>query len=352
MKKNPTNERIKITYFEYLKQADGKPVQTIRQIEKAIARFEVFTKCADFKTFDQKQAMGFKLCLAEQEFAPATILTTINNLKRFLSWLAMQPGYKRQIKLTYIEYLNLSEKDVRAASAPIDKSFPTFPMVERVVELMQQEASIEKRDCALIVFTALTSIRDGALISLKLKHFDTSQGLILQDPLEVNTKFSKRIDTFLLPLNDKFENLFLEWVLYLREELLFAEDDPLFPKTALGQDENNCFVAVGLTRDHWANASPVRDVFKQAFVSANLPPFTPHTFRKMIVSEMYRRKLSVSEFKAWSQNLGYEGAMTALTSYGKLSIEEQGDLIHRSLKAGEDDDRTLDAIRKLLDRGQ
>lgn len=352
MKKTPTNERIKITYFEYLRQADGKSDQTIRQIEKVIARFEVFTKCADFKTFDQKQAMGFKQCLAEQELAPATILATTTNLKRFLSWLAMQAGYKRQIKLTDIEYLNLSEKDVRAASAPTEKSFPTFPMIEWVVELMPQESSIEKRDRALIIFTALTGIRDGALISLKLKHFDTSRRLILQNPLEVNTKFSKRIDTFLFPLNDTFEQVFLGWAQYLREELLFAEDDPLFPKTELGQDENNCFMATGLTRQHWANASPVRDVFKQAFVSASLPPFTPHTFRKMIVSEMYRQKLSVPEFKAWSQNLGHEGAMTTLTSYGKLSIEEQGELIRRGLKEEEEDDRTLDAIRKLLDRGR
>jgi hypothetical protein len=47
----------------------------------------------------------------------------------------------------------------------------------------------------------------------------------------------------------------------------------------------------------------------------------------MIVSEMYRRELPVIAFKARSQNLGHEGAMTTLTSYGKPSREEQGRLV-------------------------
>ena len=98
-----------------------------------------------------------------------------------------------------------------------------------------------------MVFTAITGIRDGALVSLKLRHFDIDRRLVLQNPLEVNTKFGKRIDTFLFPLNDAFEPIFLEWVRYLREDQVFADHDPLFPQTALGQDENNCFKAAGLT---------------------------------------------------------------------------------------------------------
>ena len=35
-------------------------------------------------------------------------------------------------------------------------------------------------------------------------------------------------------------------------------------------------------------------------------------------------------FKAWSQNLGHEGAMTTLTSYGKIGLEEQGRLVRNA----------------------
>lgn len=47
----------------------------------------------------------------------------------------------------------------------------------------------------------------------------------------------------------------------------------------------------------------------------------------MIVHEMYRRNLTVAQCKAWSQNLGHEGAMTTLTSYEKILLEDQGKLV-------------------------
>ena len=328
-RRNADNERIKLRYFEFLKQADGKSEQTVRQIEKAISRFEEFTGNADFKAFGQKQATGFKAGLGKSDLAPATVLSTVNSLKRFLGWLATQPGYRSRVRIGDIEYLNLSEKDVRAASAPADKKYPTLEMIEHVVARMPSDAPLHRRDRALITFTAITGIRDGALVSLKLKHFDPIRKLVMQNPNEVNTKFSKRIDTFLFPLNEQFEAIVLNWVEYLRTEHLFADHDLLFPKTEVGQDENNCFTPVGLSREHWSSAGPVRNIFKDSFMAAGLPAFTPHRFRDMIVSEMYRRQLSVAECKAWSQNLGHEGAMTTLTSYGKIALEEQGRLVRK-----------------------
>ncbi len=349
-KRNPDNERIKLRYFEFLKQADGKSEATIRQVEKAILRFEEFTRFADLKTFNQKQANGFKDHMAGQKLAPATILTALNNLKRFLFWLCLQPGFKTAINRTDIEYLNLPEKDIRAATAATDRPHPSLQMIKNVVEHMPNKTAIEKRNRALIAFTAITGIRDGALISLKLKHFDRARMLILQNPLEVSTKFSKRIDTFLFPLNEQFERIFLDWVDYLKKHKFFADHEPLFPKTVLGHDDNDCFTPAGLSRQHWANASPVRAIFKTAFANAGLPAFTPHGFRHMIVAEMYARNLSVVQFKAWSQNLGHEGAMTTLTSYGKLSLHEQGELVRQF--RGQNRDDLVEEIRKLVNKNQ
>lgn len=71
----------------------------------------------------------------------------------------------------------------------------------------------------------------------------------------------------------------------------------------------------------------------------------------MIVSEMYRRELNIGKFKAWSQSLGHEGAMTTLTSYGTLSLEEQGRLIADSSNEPQDHPLTRadleEVIRKL-----
>ena len=33
------------------------------------------------------------------------------------------------------------------------------------------------------------------------------------------------------------------------------------------------------------------------------------------------------QFKAWSQNLGHESPLTTFTSYGKVSLHRQGELI-------------------------
>jgi hypothetical protein len=53
--RNPKNERIKRQYGEFLKHADGKAEATIRQVEKAIQRYESFTSLADFANFDQRR---------------------------------------------------------------------------------------------------------------------------------------------------------------------------------------------------------------------------------------------------------------------------------------------------------
>ena len=315
---------------------------------QAIQRYETFTRHADFKTFNQSRAIDFKNDLAKQNLAKATIHSTVTDLKRFFGWLALQSGFKQKIKLTDIEFLSLSDNDVRAAKAPADRSIPTLEQVQRVIETMPAETPIQRRNRALLAFTAVTGTRDGAVITLRLKHFDPARGLVIQNPNEVSTKFSKRINSFLLPIDERFKTIFFDWVHYLKTELLFGNDDPLFPKTQMAQDENDCFRAAGLSREFWANAAPVQKIFKAAFQSASLPYYSPHTFRHMIVSEMYRRKLNIGKFKAWSQSLGHEGAMTTLTSYGKLSLEEQGRLIADSSNEPQDQPLTKADLADVL----
>lgn len=327
IRKNADNERVKRTYFTFLRQSAGRDEKTIRQDHKALLRFEEHTRFANFTTFGQKQAIGFKAHLAKLNLSKATILSTLRALKKFFAWLATQPGYKRAIRPDDIEYLNLPEKDVRAAQAPADKAYPSLAMVERTIAAMPHGTQIELRNRALMALLATTAIRVGALITLKLKHFDVERRLVMQNPREVDTKFGKRIDTFLFPLNDTFEEIVNEWVGYLREELLFGDHDPLFPKTLMGLDVDHCLRPVGLTREHWKGTAQARQIVKAAYDAAGLPAFSPHRFRDMIVSEMYRRKLSVEEFKAWSQNIGHEHIMTTLTNYGRISVQEQGRLV-------------------------
>lgn len=328
-RKNPRNEIIKREYFKFLKHADRKADSTIRVSEKAIRRFEVFTKYADFKTFDQKQAIAYKSHLTELELAKSTILSHVTKLKRFLKWLSRQAGYKSRINPDDVDYLNLSEKDQRAANSCPDKDFPTLAMVRDVVARMSSQTPVDKRNRALLVTCALTGIRGGALISLRIKHFQRHRMLIVQDPREVNTKFSKLINSLILPIDNGFEQIFLDWIDYLEKTELFTPNDPMFPKTTLSSDLAEGFKVDGFSREHWQTTAPLRRIFDEAFTAAGMPSYTPHRFRDMIVKEMYDRDLSIEEFKAWSMSLGHESAMTTLTSYGKLSLHDMLRLIRR-----------------------
>jgi integrase len=109
--------------------------------------------------------------------------------------------------------------------------------------------------------------------------------------------------------------------------LLFAPTDPLFPKTAMGHDDNNSFVATGLSREHWASAQPVRNFVKLAFEAAGLPYIHPHTFRHMLVQQAYLHCQTPEQFKAWSQNFGHEEVLTTLRSYGKIDLQRQREIL-------------------------
>jgi integrase/recombinase XerD len=348
IQRNHKNECLKRKYADYLKQANGKAEQTIRQIEKSIQRYETFTSCDDFGTFNQVKAKDFKADLANQNLAKATILSTVTDLKRFFGWLSLEAGYKSKIKPNEIEFFSLSEKDVRAANSPANRPAPTLEQVLRVVENMPAKTIIEKRNRALVAFTAITGIRDGAVISLCLKHFDPARNLVVQNPNEVKTKFSKQILTYLLPLDKGLTAIVLEWVDLLRNELLWGNDDPLFPKTAMTLDDDNCFTVNGLLREFWTSATPVRDIFRNAFQSACLPYYSPHTFRHMLVQVAYRQNLSNAQLKAFSQNLGHEGLLTTLTSYGTLPPEEQRRLIETSFQNQDKQPLTKAALEEIL----
>jgi hypothetical protein len=121
---------------------------------------------------------------------------------------------------------------IRATYSPTDKPHSSLQKIEKIVAQIPQATAIEIRDRALVAFVAITGIRGGALNSLKLIHIDIERKLILQNPLEVTTNFSKQIDTFQFPLNKLFKQIYLDWVAYLQQERLFTDHDPILHEGA------------------------------------------------------------------------------------------------------------------------
>lgn len=257
----------------------------------------------------------------------ATVHSTLSALRAFFVWLAGQPGYKKRISYADADYFNLSEKDVRIAKAVHIKPFPTLEQVHHVLATMPSGTDIEKRNRALIAFALMTGARDGALASFRLKHVDLVQGRVDQDARDVRTKARKTFSTWFFPVGGNALEIVEDWCQHLRENLLWGDDDSLFPPTQIGLGENGGFVAVGLRRECWSNAGPVRDIFRAAFQAAGLPYFNPHSFRDTLVQLGERICQTPEQFKAWSQNLGHERVMTTLTSYGTVASHRQAELI-------------------------
>ncbi|HEY8940601.1 MAG TPA: tyrosine-type recombinase/integrase [Cellvibrio sp.] len=287
---NPENERIKRRYFAYLKEAMRQSEQTLDGVAKSLARFEDYTKVKDFKAFHYQQAVAFKNHLAEQNgersgnrLSKATLHATLANLKRFFHWLAGQPGYRSRLQYSDADYFNLSEKDVRVATAKREQKAPTLEQVKHVIANMPLDSEIARRNRALLAFTILTGARDSAIASMKLKHVDVVTGSVYQDAREVRTKFSKTFTTYFFPVGDEIKTIVEDWVKFLRDDKLWGNDDPLFPSTLMQCGATRQFEVAGLKKDCWSNASPIRKIFSEAFERVGLQYFNPHSFRHMLV---------------------------------------------------------------------
>jgi integrase len=333
-KHNAENERIKRKYFAYLKEAMRNSEPTVDAAAKALARFEGHTRHKDFKAFHHEQAIAFKRHLAEQKaqqsgekLSKATLHSTLTQLKRFFQWLAWQPGYKSKFQYSDAEYFNLSDKDTRIATTRREQKAPTLEQVKHVISTMPTGTDIERRNRALVAFTLLTGARDSAIASMKLKHVDLIAGCVNQDAREVKTKFSKTFNTFFFPVGDEIRGTVAEWVTYLREEKLWGNDDPIFPATQVICGASRQFEVAGLDRKCWSNATPIRTIFREAFASAGLPYFNPHSLRNTLVRLGQDACKTPEQFKAWSQNLGHEKVLTTFLSYGEVACQRQGEII-------------------------
>jgi len=333
-KHNPNNERIKRKYLIFMKEARQQQEATIDAIAKAINRFETYSKLRDFKSFHFEQAVGFKKHLAKQDnirtgkkLSKATLNSTLMQLKSFFQWLSMQAGYKTRINYPDAEYFNLSENDVRVATAKRIQPVPTIEQIKSVINFMPSSTPLEMRNRCLIAFILATGGRDSAIASLKLKHVDLVVGSVYFDAREVKTKFSKTFTTHFFPVGDEVLSIITDWVDYLRNERLWGNDDPLFPSTEVKQGKNKTFEAMDIKKEHWKTASPIRKVFKEAFEAAGLAYFNPHSFRNTLARFGEKVCQTPEDFKVWSQNLGHEGVLTTFFSYGEVQPVRQAEII-------------------------
>ena len=333
---NPDNERIKHRYLHYLREAKRLSEHSVDAAAAAISKFEAYTGSRDFKRFHIQQAIAFKRRLSEEvscrtgeRLSGATILSTLNALRAFFQWLTMQPGYKSRISYADAEYFTLPDRETRSAKTALERPFPSIEQILHVLRHMPAETDIQLRNRALIAFILLTGVRDGAAASLKLKHVDIGEGKLLQDAREVRTKFAKTFTTWFFPVGEEVRTIVDDWVGFLTAVRRWDLPDPLFPATRVVLSPDHQYMADGLSRAHWSNATPIRAIFRQAFTAAGLSYANPHSFRKTLAQLGERLCQTPEEFKAWSQNLGHDQVLTTFCSYGHVRGDRQAELMRR-----------------------
>lgn len=347
---NAKNERIKRDYACYLEQAKGRDATTVDRVLKSIDRFEATTRRKDFKLFHKEQAVAFKRRLSEDlnartgnRLSKATVYSAVRDLHAFFFWLAHEPGYKSAIRYADADYFNLSDKEVAVARARLEKPVPSLSQVEHTLSRMPSETEVERRDRAVLAFAMITCARVAALASFRLGDVNIAEGYVDQDARHVQTKFSKTFRTFFMPVSELAMSIAIDWHGELSASPLRGPDDPLFPATEVGLNPEGGFVAAGLAKNGWSNSNPIRGIFRKAFAAADLPYFNPHSIRNMLVRHVMSLDLPLEALKAWSQNLGHQGLLTTLTSYGTVPTDRQGELIRQGLpKAGGSPNAKLD----------
>ena len=330
---NPQNERVKHDYFVYVTTAGRLSPKTQNQARKAIVEFEKFTEFECFMRFNKTTAIAYKKHITNKkakrsgELIKATTLKNfIKPLIKFLRWLAFQPKYKSRIVMTDIDYLDLSDNESRAAIMPDFKHFPTLEMLKKAVMAYPKETEIQKRDAAMIAFVALTASRGSALMSLKLRHVDMRQKLVKFFASDgVDVKFGKNFITFFFPTLDPiFEEVFTDYMRFLREEKFFDINCPLFPKTLSQLDEHMEFTHYTLGKEHLASISSVQNIFDRVLKYSGLEYYNPHSLRDTIAQIIYDLNLPIADTIAMSGNLGHSDASVTVRSYGqKMSDNER-----------------------------
>lgn len=357
-KRNAENERVKRRYLIYLKDAKGRDTASVDAAASAIERFEEYVKSRDFKSFHIEQARGFKAHLLAatnartgSPLSASTVHAMLAAVRAFFVWLADQRGYASRIKYADTEYFNAPDNLSRIATARRFKSCPTLAQVRAMIDSMPEGTDIEKRDRAIIAFTILSGARDRATISFRLKHIDVDNDLVEQDARDVRTKRAKTFTTWFFPVGEDFRNIVVDWVAFLRTEKGFGPDDPVFPKTKVAPGDEGEYRAASLDRTPWANANPVRAIFREACVCAGLPYFNPHSLRNTLVQLAYDLKLDAEAFKAWSQNLGHESCLTTFSSYGTIPPAKQAEIIRRiGERPSSDVVASAEALRLIADQ--
>lgn len=162
----------------------------------------------------------------------------------------------------------------------------------------------------------------------------------------MEVKLGKSFPSFFFNVGDDVRAFLFDYIDYVRDHLGWDDDHSLFPRTRQG----DAFGVKGLADTAWRTAGPVWALFKRAFAAAGLPYFSPHAFRRTLAQAVLRAAPDPEMIKILSQNLGHQGVLVTLTSYGAVDRQRQAERITAldlNAASSSDDDALAELLRAI-----
>ena len=331
VKYNPYNEILKYNFFEELGECginDNRPLSssTVQQYANAIKEFEVATNYIDFKRYKKEYALKFKNYLrnkrnikTQERISKSIFVHYCKYVQKFFAWLCEQEGF-RKIKQKDIQYLNVTQKEKNEARSTREQESHCVVDLLKIIRMMPNNTIEERRNKAMISLTLLTCPRISALQTARISSIkydeDNKVYYFDQNPRLVNTKYSKHLKSFFIGQSQDIIDNVISWLNYLKKHG-YKGNDYLFPKIISSFDKECKNVKI-LSKDKLCSPSHIRkDVFKKAFVDANLEVVKVHSFRHSMARHVRRQDNGVDIAIALSENHGHSNQMSTLIhSYG------------------------------------
>ncbi len=300
------NDRI---LHEWIKYAGRWSAKTVDAKLAAIRQFEEFCGGRAFAKLSKNDVARFRDHLksrveahGDESLSVSTVRHSASHVRSFLVWLIEQPKFGR-LDRSIPKHLTLPKKFAAAPLSMAERPIPTVDEAERMINLMSEETIKGRRDRAMVAIAFLGALRADTVTSLRIKHLDIENRIIVQDARRSRAKNGKSLRVKFFPLPSIFVEVLEEWV----EELMalgFRPDDALFPDDKYLT--KNAIEAAAKRIGAMGSTFAISSAFKLASHLVE-KQFSPHSAKHCIGRLGLELCKTPQQTKAWSQNMGHEG---------------------------------------------
>lgn len=340
-KHNPGNVRVKRDYIKYLKTTEKLKQSTIDNKLTSIRKYEIFLSYKDFAEYSSETGANFyselQKTVKNGKITVKTVIKDLENVKTFLAWYFLNHKVKnRKYLLSCLIALEPSKQDTRLSKINQPVEYPTIIEFEKIIDF-EEKTITDKRDKAILIFLLISCARIEAIRQAKVGTIDTEKMLFIQDPLlaleegeniGIETKWDRYIYTKLLPLEQKYYDIFRNWLKFLANDCNFTALDPLFPRIIIDRRNN----AEDITHESLRSEKEYNTIIEKRCNAVGITPYSPHKFRHLGIRQALKHVRTGEQLKALSQNVGHGDIAVILDHYAEISHHERCEIIDRMIR--------------------